>query len=101
MVVPRVDTHAVTRRRQYPRAAAGATRGGPRVMSGTWEDAFALFDAALTMTGGQREAFLAQECGTDVRLRTKVESLLEAHRDAQGFLSSATIRATHASGDAV
>jgi Tol biopolymer transport system component len=67
------------------------------VISGTWDEVFALFDAALTMTGVEREVFLARECGTDGRLRTRVESLLEAHGDAGGFLSSAAIRATHAS----
>jgi eukaryotic-like serine/threonine-protein kinase len=67
------------------------------VISGTWEEVFALFDAALAMTEVDREVFLARECGTDGRLRTRVESLLEAHGDAKGFLSGAAIRATHAS----
>jgi eukaryotic-like serine/threonine-protein kinase len=67
------------------------------VISGTWEEVFALFDAALAMTGVEREVFLARECRTDARLRTRVESLLDAHCDAEGFLSSAAIRATHAS----
>jgi Tol biopolymer transport system component len=70
------------------------------VISGTWQDVFALFDAALAMTGVEREMFLARQCGTDGQLRTRVESLLEAHRDAEGFLSSAAVRATHASGGA-
>ena len=68
--------------------------------SGSWEDVFALFDAAQAMTGDECELFLARECGTDSRLRTRVESLLEAHRDAGGFLSSAAVRATDASGAA-
>ena len=67
------------------------------MISGTWEEVFALFDAALAMTGVEREVFLARECRTDARLRTRVESLLDAHCDAEGFLSSAAIRATHAS----
>ena len=68
--------------------------------SGSWEHVFALFDAALAMTGDECEVFLARECGPDARLRTRVDSLLEAHRDAGGFLSSAAVRATNASGAA-
>ena len=75
---------------------AATTGGESRVISGTWEEVFTLFDAALAMTGVEREDFLARECGTDARLRTRVESLLEAHCDAGGFLSSGAIRASHA-----
>ena len=70
------------------------------MISGTWEEVFTIFDAALAMTGVEREGFLARECGTDARLRSRVESLLDAHHDAEGFLSSAAIRATHASSGA-
>ena len=66
--------------------------------SGSWENVFAVFDAALTMTAVEREEFLARECGPDARLRTRVESLLEAHRDAGGFLSSAAVQASATSG---
>ena len=52
-----------------------------------WEDVFAVFDAALATSGGERNALLARECGGNARLRDEVESLLAANRDAQGFLS--------------
>ena len=70
------------------------------MISRTWEDVFVLFDAAQAMTDAEREVFLGRECGSDARLRIKVDSLLEAHRDAGGFLSSAALGATHASGPA-
>ena len=66
--------------------------------SDNWEDVFAVFDAALSTSGVERDAFLARECGDNARLREKVESLLVAHRDASGFLSSGQVRATQASG---
>ena len=69
-------------------------------MSGTWEDVFVLFDAAQAMPDVERDVFLARECGPDARLRIKVESLLEAHRDAGGFLSSAALGGTHVSDTA-
>jgi hypothetical protein len=56
------------------------------VISSTWDHVFALFDAALPMSGAERDEFLARQCGTDDRLRIKVESLLDAHREAEGFL---------------
>ena len=57
-----------------------------------WNDVFAIFDAALATSGAEREALLARECGDDARLREKVESLLAAHREAEGFLSSEASR---------
>ena len=59
------------------------------MISDRWNDVFAVFDAALATSGAEREALLARECGDDPRLREKVESLLAAHREAAGFLSSA------------
>ena len=53
-----------------------------------WTDVFAIFDAALATSGAERDALLARECGDNARLREKVESLLAAHREAEGFLSS-------------
>lgn len=54
-----------------------------------WEDVFVVFDAALATSGVERDQLLARECGDNARLREKVESLLAAHRDAEGFLSGA------------
>lgn len=50
--------------------------------------AFELFDAATALPPGQRELFLAQECGADSELRDDVRSLLSAHDEAEGFLSN-------------
>jgi eukaryotic-like serine/threonine-protein kinase len=61
--------------------------------SQSWEDVFTLFDAALATSGEERDALLARECGDNARLRDEVESLLAAHRDAQGFLSGGQVRA--------
>jgi predicted Ser/Thr protein kinase len=49
--------------------------------------AFEVFDAAAAMPRGERDAFLAQECGADAELRADVVSLLAAHDQAEGFLS--------------
>src|SRR5687767_9639062 len=62
------------------------------MISDRWKDVFAIFDAALATSGTEREAFLGRECGPDARLREKVESLLAAHREAEGFLSSEASR---------
>jgi serine/threonine protein kinase/Tol biopolymer transport system component len=50
--------------------------------------AFELFDAATILPEGERELFLARECGADAELCDDVRSLLSAHREAEGFLSS-------------
>jgi hypothetical protein len=67
------------------------------MISESWEDVFAVFDAALAISGEERDEFLARECRDNARLRDKVESLLTAHRDAEGFLSRAQARATQPS----
>ena len=63
-----------------------------------WDDVFAIFDAALTRSGAERDALLERACGDNARLRDEVESLLAANRDAQGFLSGGPVRATSAPG---
>jgi serine/threonine protein kinase len=45
-----------------------------------------IFSAALELPPGGRSAFVAKECGGDTGLRQQVESLLQAHDDAGGFL---------------
>jgi serine/threonine protein kinase/Tol biopolymer transport system component len=49
--------------------------------------AFELFDVATALPDDERERFLARECGTDAELCDDVQSLLAAHRAADGFLS--------------
>ncbi len=55
--------------------------------------AFELFDAATALPEGDRELFLAQECGADSELCDDVRSLLSAHNEADGFLSNRRGRA--------
>jgi eukaryotic-like serine/threonine-protein kinase len=49
--------------------------------------AFEVFDTAAALPRGERDGFLAQECGADAELREDVVSLLAAHDEAEGFLS--------------
>ena len=46
----------------------------------------ALFNAALKFPVAERTAFLADACATDAALRQRVEALLRAHDQAEGFL---------------
>jgi len=48
-----------------------------------------LLNQALEFKAEQRAAFLAGACGADKFLREKVETLLKAHGEADGFLSEA------------
>ena len=68
------------------------------MISESWEDVFAVFDGAVAASGVERDALLARECGDNAWLRGKVESLLAAHQDAEGFLSGGLPRTTQASG---
>ena len=52
---------------------------------------FALFDATVGLPDAQRGPVLAAQCGDDERLRDEVQSLLDAHDQAEGFLSGAGI----------
>ena len=61
------------------------------MISERWEDVFAVFDAAVATSGLERDALLARECGDNAGLRDKVESLLAAHQDAEGFLSGGSL----------
>ncbi|HZA36528.1 MAG TPA: hypothetical protein VE505_16440, partial [Vicinamibacterales bacterium] len=68
------------------------------MISESWEDVFAVFDAAAATSGVDRDALLGRECGDNAWLRGRVESLLAAHQDAEGFLSGGLSRAIQASG---
>src|SRR5262245_34673874 len=50
----------------------------------------ALLNRALEFKPAQRAAFLAGACGNDDELRQKVETLLRAAADAEGFMEAAT-----------
>ena len=62
--------------------------------------AFELFDIAVALPDGEREAFVALECSADVELHNDVLSLLSAHRQAAGFLSTTRGVTDRASGTA-
>ena len=51
-----------------------------------WGRVKELFQAALDVPPGQRDAFLAAACGTDQALRTEVTSLLASDADAGSFI---------------
>jgi len=48
-----------------------------------------LFDEATELPPERRSAFLDEACGDDRRLRDELESMLEAHDEAEGFLEDA------------
>ncbi|MFG0292536.1 MAG: tetratricopeptide repeat protein, partial [Phycisphaerales bacterium JB050] len=50
-----------------------------------------LFDQALEVPAQERGAWLDERCAGDARLRGEVESLLESHDRAQGFLGRSAI----------
>ena len=53
-----------------------------------WREIDELLSAVLERETSERPAFLARECHGDEELRREVESLLEAHDEADGFLDS-------------
>src|ERR1051325_484620 len=56
-------------------------------MSGVHPRLEAVFDAALELSGSEREAYLARACGEDRELRTQVQKLLQALGRAGDFLN--------------
>jgi non-specific serine/threonine protein kinase/serine/threonine-protein kinase len=55
--------------------------------SPTWQRQKDLFRSALERAPEKRGAFLDEACGGDAALRQEIESLLDAHGEAAGFLS--------------
>lgn len=54
-----------------------------------WLQIDQLLERALELPQAERDAFLTEACGADAGLRREVESLLEAHQEAEGdFLDS-------------
>src|SRR4029453_6932610 len=54
-----------------------------------------ILEQALTIASKtEREAFTRDACGGDDQLHARVESLIEAHEAAGGFLAEKTARAT-------
>ncbi|HEX4949350.1 MAG TPA: hypothetical protein VFZ34_21935, partial [Blastocatellia bacterium] len=52
-----------------------------------WQQIQAFFVKALTMNAEQRVAFLTEACAND-EMRSEVESLLNAHKEAGTFLQA-------------
>jgi eukaryotic-like serine/threonine-protein kinase len=52
-----------------------------------WQRVKSIFQEAVTRAPAARSAFLDEACARDAELRGEVESLLEAHQEAGGFLS--------------
>lgn len=49
----------------------------------------AIFTAALGLPPAERPAYLSSACGIDFSLRRRIEALLRAHEEAEGFLPEA------------
>jgi serine/threonine-protein kinase len=62
-----------------------------------WKQVKELFAMALEKAPPLRAAFLAEACGEDAALRSEVETLLSAHRDAGAFFDSVPAHDEHAS----
>src|SRR6059058_272487 len=56
-----------------------------------WKEIEALFEKALELTTDARTAFLEKSCNGDEELRHEVESLLESHAAAGGFIDDRTL----------
>src|SRR5215471_5699313 len=50
-----------------------------------WRQITDIFHAAIAHDAARRDTFLAEACGDDRGLRADVESLMAAHRNADGF----------------
>ena len=56
-----------------------------------WDKVKVIFDAALQCPPESRSDYLRQICGGDQELLNEVESLLESHDNAEGFISRPAI----------
>jgi eukaryotic-like serine/threonine-protein kinase len=74
-------------------AASPDEPGGCAMIAETWERVKGLLHRAMQLAPEERGRFLEQECGTDVLLRSEVESLLAAGEDVRSsFLASTPAR---------
>ena len=60
-----------------------------------WKQIDGLFQQALELSSPERTTFLAQSCGDDLELRGEVESLLESHARAGGFIDKRSLFFAH------
>jgi non-specific serine/threonine protein kinase/serine/threonine-protein kinase len=59
-----------------------------------WQAIKEIFATALEQEAARRGAHLDQACGTDAELRAEVDSLLEAHDSAEGFIEEPAVERT-------
>jgi eukaryotic-like serine/threonine-protein kinase len=64
------------------------TAGGPARDQPAWTRVKAAFQAVLAAPADARARALDEVCGDDAALRREVETLVAAHRDADGFLET-------------
>jgi serine/threonine protein kinase/Tol biopolymer transport system component len=57
----------------------------------SWHRVEQIVQAALARPGAERAAFLQEQCGNELGLRTEVEELLRAHAEAGSFLDHSPI----------
>ncbi len=57
-----------------------------------WRQVDQVLQSALEVSPGQRDEFLSRECAGDAALEGEVRSLLDSHRNADGFLEHPAIR---------
>src|SRR5437016_2218817 len=61
----------------------------------------AIFEALVRLPPEQRTAHLRQACGDDFQLREGIETLLQAHEQADGFLDHQPNGPTRSSGSSL
>ena len=59
-----------------------------------WQTIKEIFATALEHETARRPAYLDQACGTDTELRAEVDSLLDAHDSAEGFIEEPAVERT-------
>ena len=69
-------------------AVRGTAQGGLSLDPARLQAVEAIFHAALDVEPSQLEQFLAERCAGDASLRRDVETLLAAHRRADGFIDT-------------
>ncbi|HJQ32310.1 MAG TPA: serine/threonine-protein kinase, partial [Pyrinomonadaceae bacterium] len=56
-----------------------------------WKQIESVFDEAVELPPGRREAYLAEACGGDAELRREVELLLSSHEEAGEFIEEPAV----------
>jgi hypothetical protein len=84
-------------------ALPGADRGRNLMKAERWKKVIDLFQSAVELAPGERDAFLDEACHDDESMRREVESLLTSHERAENFIEVPAFKvapelATHDSG---